>query len=216
MAPGADIVVRNVFDTAGSALESDFVPKLYEGFRYGAEIFHVTVSSPTRHNVPLLAFETWLDDLRRYKGVVCVVPAGNSASPLPHWPAASPGVVSVGALGPDWRSRAYFSDYGGWVDVYAPGQNLVNAFATGTFTCQVAPLRGGDQDVHGHGAVERDVLLHADRDRPHRGPDDPARRERRGCGRRPAGPGPGRGGPRRRAGPAPRLRRRRAARLLRR
>ncbi len=142
MAPGADLVVRNVFDTAGSALESDFVPKLYEGFRYGAEIFHVTVSSPTRHNVPLLAFETWLDDLRRYKGVVCVVPAGNSASPLPHWPAASPGVVSVGALGPDWRSRAYFSDYGGWVEVYAPGQNLVNAFATGTFTCQVAPFEG--------------------------------------------------------------------------
>ncbi len=38
MAPGADIVVRSVFDIAGSALESDFVPKLYEGFAYGAEI----------------------------------------------------------------------------------------------------------------------------------------------------------------------------------
>jgi hypothetical protein len=142
MAPGADIVVRSVFDIAGSALESDFVPKLYEGFAYGAEIFHVTVSSPTRFNVPLMAFETWLEDLRRYKGVACVVPAGNSASPLPHWPAAFPGVISVGALGPDWRSRAYFSDFGGWVDVYAPGQNLVNAFATGTFTCQVAPFAG--------------------------------------------------------------------------
>jgi hypothetical protein len=142
LAPGADIVVRSVFDIAGSALESDFVPKLYQGFAYGAEIFHVTVSSPTRFNVPLMAFETWLEDLRRYKGVACVVPAGNSASPLPHWPAAFPGLISVGALGSDWRSRAYFSNFGGWVDVYAPGQNLVNAFATGTFTCQVAPFTG--------------------------------------------------------------------------
>ena len=131
-----------IFETAGSALESDFVPKLYDGFAYGADIFHVTVSSPTRHNVPLMAFETWMEDLRLYKGVACVVPAGNSASPLPHWPAAFPGLISVGALGSDWRSRAYFSDYGGWVDVYAPGQNLVNAFATGTFTCQVAPFAG--------------------------------------------------------------------------
>lgn len=149
MAPGADIVVRSVFDIAGSALESDFVPKLYEGFAYGAEIFHVTVSSPTRFNVPLMAFETWLEDLRRYKGVACVVPAGNSESPLPHWPAAFPGVISVGALGSDWRSRAYFSDFGGWVDVYAPGQNLVNAFATGTFTCHVDPFTGETRTFRG-------------------------------------------------------------------
>jgi len=57
MAPGAEIVVKNVFDTAGSALESDFVPKLSEGFAYGAEIFHITVASPTRGNLPLMAFE---------------------------------------------------------------------------------------------------------------------------------------------------------------
>ena len=149
MAPGADIVVRNVFDTGGSALESEFVPKLYEGFGYGADIFHVTVASPTRYNVPLMAFETWMEDLRRYKGVACVVPAGNSDSPLPHWPAAFPGLISVGALGSDWRSRAYFSNFGGWVDVYAPGQNLVNAFATGTFTCHVDPFTGETRKFKG-------------------------------------------------------------------
>jgi subtilisin family serine protease len=142
MAPGADIVVKCVFDIAGSALESDFVPKLYQGFGFGAEIVHITVASQTRHNLPLIAFETWLRDLRSHKGVACVVPAGNSASRHPSWPAAFPGVVSVGALATDWRSRAYFSNYGGWVDVYAPGENLVNAFATGTFTCQVAPFAG--------------------------------------------------------------------------
>ncbi|MDQ2813653.1 MAG: S8/S53 family peptidase [Actinomycetota bacterium] len=142
MAPGAEIVVANVFNIAGSGLESDFVPKLNAGFGYGAEIFHVTVASPTRGNLPLMAFEAWMQDLRQHKGVVCVVPAGNNGSRLPCWPAAFPEMVSVGALGADWRSRAYFSNYGSSVDVYAPGQDLVNAFATGSFTCQVAPFAG--------------------------------------------------------------------------
>ena len=142
MAPAADIVVKCVFDIAGSALESDFVPKLYEGFGFGADIFHITVASQTRNNLPLMAFEAWLRDLHSHKGVACVVPAGNNDSRQPCWPAAFPGIVSVGALATDWRSRAYFSNYGGWVDVYAPGESLVNAFATGTFTCQVPPFTG--------------------------------------------------------------------------
>ena len=142
MAPGAEIVVKNVFDTAGSALESDFVPKLSEGFAYGAEIFHVTVASPTRGNLPLMAFEAWLEHLRQHKGVVCVVPAGNNDERKPCWPGGFEGIISVGALSTDWRSRAYFSNYGGPVDVYAPGQNLVNAFATGRYTCEVHPFEG--------------------------------------------------------------------------
>src|SRR5262249_53965723 len=142
---------RNVFDIAGSALEADFVPKLYEAFAFGADIIHVTVSSPTKDNLPLMAFEAWMEDLRQYKGLVCLVPAGNNESSLPHWPAAFPGLIAVGALGPDWRRRAYFSNYGGWVDVYAPGQNLVNAFATGSFTCRVVPFTGETRTVSGLG-----------------------------------------------------------------
>ena len=142
MAPGAEIVVKNVFDTGGSALESDFVPKLSEGFTYGAEIFHVTVASPSRGNLPLMAFEAWLEHLSQHKGVVCVVPAGNNNERKPCWPGGFAGILSVGALSTDWRSRAYFSNYGGPVDVYAPGQNLVNAFATGPYTCEVDPFKG--------------------------------------------------------------------------
>ena len=149
MAPGADIVVECVFDIAGSALEADFVPKLYRGFHFGADIIHITVASQTRNNLPLIAFEQWLQDLQSHKGMACIVPAGNSSSRHPSWPAAFPGIVSVGALGTGWRRRAYFSNYGGWVDVYAPGENLVNAFATGTFTCQVAPFAGQDRTFTG-------------------------------------------------------------------
>jgi len=149
MAPGAEIVVKCVFDKAGSALESDFVPKLYQGFGFGADIFHITVASQTRCNLPLMAFEAWLEDLRSHKGVACIVPAGNNGSRQPCWPAAFPGIISVGALATDQRSRAYFSNFGGWVDVYAPGENLVNAFPKGTFTCVVPPYKGQDRTFSG-------------------------------------------------------------------
>ncbi len=51
-------------------------------------------------------------------------------------------MVSVGALAGDWRSRASFSNYGDWVRVYAPGRNLINAYATGTYECRDAPYTG--------------------------------------------------------------------------
>jgi subtilisin family serine protease len=97
----------------------------------------------------LLGFGGWLRHLRRYKGVVCIVAVGNHGSRRPSWPAVFPEMVSVGALAADWRSRASFSNHGGWVDVYAPGRGLVNAFATGTYTCQDDPYRGELRNFYG-------------------------------------------------------------------
>ena len=142
MAPEAQIHVANIFNIAGSALESHFVRRLNEAFGFGFEILHLTASCMTRKNVQLIALETWLELLGSYKGVVCVAPAGNNDTRRPSWPGAFPGVISVGALATDLRHRAYFSDHGGWVDVYTPGQKLINAFGRGTYTCEIPPHAG--------------------------------------------------------------------------
>jgi Subtilase family len=149
MAPGADIYVDNAFAVAGSALETDFVQKLTDALGRGVDIFHLAVTAPTRNDLPLVSFEGWMGLLDQYKGVVCVVAAGNNGNRLPCWPAAFPGMVSVGALAADWHSLANFSNYGGWVDVYAPGRGLINAYATGTYTCHVAPYEGQDRKFYG-------------------------------------------------------------------
>jgi len=149
LAPAAEIIVTNEFRVAGSALESDVVPRLVAALGLGVDIFHLTMAAPSRKDLPLLAFEAWLRLLRQYKGVLCVVAAGNSDTRRPMWPAAFSEVVSVGALAADWRSRASFSNFGGWVDVYAPGRNLVNAYATGEYKCHVAPYKGQERHFYG-------------------------------------------------------------------
>ena len=149
MAPAADIFVANIFKVAGSTLESHLVRHLDAELAHGYDIFHLSIEAPTRKDLPLIAFERWLRRVHEYKGVACVVSAGNSGYSLPTWPAAFPQVVSVGALAADWRSRALFSNYGPWVDVYAPGRDLVNAFAAGTYTCNTYPYTGQVRNFYG-------------------------------------------------------------------
>jgi subtilisin family serine protease len=148
VAPAADIFVEKAF-AAGSVLEHNLVRRLDDALHRGYDIFHVSVTAPTRKDRPPLGIRHWLKRLREHKGVVCVSPAGNSGSPLPSWPGAFPGVVSVGALAGDWRSRASFSNHGGWVDVYAPGRDLINAFTTGTYECRNYPYTGKFREFFG-------------------------------------------------------------------
>ena len=149
MAPAADIIVTNVFKVAGSELESNWVPRLVAALGRHVDIFHVTIAAHSRRDLPLAAFGEWLRHVREHTSAVCVVAAGNDGSPRRAWPAAMPGVISVGALGGDWRGRALFSNYGSWVDVYAPGRDLINAYATGTYECQWFPYQGDDRTFYG-------------------------------------------------------------------
>ena len=149
MAPAAEIVVSNAFSIAGSHLESELVTRLEDELRRGVDIFHLSIAARSRHDLPLIAFREWLNRLHHSKGSICIAPAGNDGHRRPNWPAAFPGVIAVGALGSDWHGRASFSNFGGWVDVYAPGRDLVNAYATGTYTCHVAPYAGQTRDFYG-------------------------------------------------------------------
>ena len=149
MAPAADIIVTNVFSTAGSELESKWIQRLEAALTRGVDIFHLTIAAHSRHDFPLLAFREWLNHLHEHGGAVCVVAAGNNGSRRPSWPAAFSDVIAVGALGGDWRGRANFSNFGSWVDVYAPGRDLINAYATGTYTCHVYPYANKVREFYG-------------------------------------------------------------------
>jgi len=139
MAPVSSVYVASDFDHSGAESETEIVSRLQEALRRGADVISLSAGGFTRHHLPPLSFESFWNRYRHYKGVVMVAAAGNNSQRRPFWPAAFPQVVGVGALGANWRTRAYFSDFGPWVDVYAPGEGLVNAYATGTYVCREPP-----------------------------------------------------------------------------
>ncbi len=116
----------------------------------GADVINMSLGWPK-------SLET--ENLRRavfsalQKGVIIVAAAGNNNSPEPLFPCAYEGVICVAASTLD-GSYAGFSNYGGHVDVVAPGEGIlslnptmlepdffpVNGFEVRSGTSQAAPI----------------------------------------------------------------------------
>jgi hypothetical protein len=149
MAPASDVFVARLFEVAGALSEAELILKVQDALQYGPDVISFSAGGTTRGDHHLLTFEYLFREFRYVKGVAFVAAAGNRNERRPFWPAAFPETVSVGALGANWRSRAYFSNYGHWVDVYAPGEGLVNAFARGEFTCEEPPHEDEVREFYG-------------------------------------------------------------------
>ncbi len=140
-APRASVYVERAYDIAAALYESSMVTILENALTRHPDILLFPFITSSRDSHTLHTFDDFYERrIRNVKGLVVVAPAGNEGETRWMWPAAYPWVVCVGALSASWRDRASFSNYGGWVDVYTPGENLINAFPTGTYVCNETPV----------------------------------------------------------------------------
>ncbi|MFI5842451.1 S8/S53 family peptidase [Catenuloplanes sp. NPDC051500] len=159
VAPAAEVVVRlgvpapvhGHTHPAGTMWEGDLADAIRRGLLFDQpDIINLsagTVSGEPSGPMILTAFHEQV--LRHQKGLVLVAAAGNDGIRQRFWPAAAPWAVGVGALAQNRRRRADFSNSGSWVDVYAPGERLVNAFPRGNYTYEEPKNRGTARDFDG-------------------------------------------------------------------
>jgi hypothetical protein len=146
-APGAGVYVGNHFPYSGGTLEymlaSDLETLITD---HHPDLINLSAGGYTRGDVPPLSF---IEFRQRHPDITLVTAAGNDSTSRPFYPAALDWTVAVGALGADQQNRAWFSNYGDWVDVYALGEGVVNAFATGVYTYHEPPKQPAKQVFDG-------------------------------------------------------------------
>jgi subtilisin family serine protease len=144
MAPRAEVRVARIFEKAGALYESNIVRALLSVLDWAPDVISLSAGTHTWKHRGLLSFHVFVKGpLRECRPTVLVAAAGNDGLDWKFSPAEMEEVIGVGALGPPGDARAWFSDYGDWVKVYAPGQDLVHAFARGKY--EYHELRAGQE-----------------------------------------------------------------------
>jgi subtilisin family serine protease len=141
-APGIRIRAKRVIGGDGVGDELGVVHALAWLSAWGqAEIANLSIGCHTYDDRPSPVVARAVAALARR--TVLVACAGNHGSDRPFWPAALKNVIAVAAL--DGAERAWFSDYGWWVDAGAPGVGVTSCFVR--FDGPRPPVRGIDPDA---------------------------------------------------------------------
>jgi subtilisin family serine protease len=139
-APKADVHVHGFLTRGGAVYESELILQMNKALDDAPDVITMSAGTTTRNNHPPLGFAAfWENRLRHCKGTVFVAAAGNNGERRPFYPAAFPWALSVGAVGRN-EKRAWFTNFGSWVDVYAEGVDIVNAFPNGEMSYKEPPL----------------------------------------------------------------------------
>jgi hypothetical protein len=146
-APEATVYVNNHFTESEGEAEDVIIRKLNELIaRQSPDLVCLPAGLYTRNNWQSPPFNQLH---QMHPGLTLVASAGNDSINREFYPAAYPWVIGVGALATDQQHRAPFSNFGNWVDVYALGEGLINAYAFGEYTYQEPPKAPAKQFFDG-------------------------------------------------------------------
>lgn len=117
--PGCDLFVAKVV-AGGRATDADVTDAIVWASDNGAEVVNLSLGGPERSSI--------LKDAVNYAwnhGAVVVAAAGNRGRQVKDYPAAYRNAIAVAATNRKDR-RAFYSNFGKWVDVAAPGSGILS------------------------------------------------------------------------------------------
>ena len=133
MAPQAEVHVLNTYRAGGGIFESDLAPALERAMTDNPDVISMSAGTRTRHGRALVTMQNFWHQRLEHSGTVLVAAAGNDGDRGPFYPAGFRWAVGVGALAVD-ETLASYSNFGGWVKVFARGSDIVNAYPNGPIT----------------------------------------------------------------------------------
>jgi thermitase len=142
VAPNAQIMPLRVLDERGLGSYSNIASAIIYAADNGANIINLSLAGSTNSVI--------LEQAVAYavsRGIVVIAAAGNFNSPNTFYPAAYPSVIAVGSVDVNLQ-RSSFSNYGSFVDVYAPGRDILATSMNGDYalnsgTSFAAPIVAG-------------------------------------------------------------------------
>ncbi len=132
-APGVRILPVRVLDANGSGVSSNVAAGIIWATDHGARVINMSLGGGPSPGMQI-AIEYALS-----KGTVVLAAAGNNGSTdnAPVYPAAYPQAIAVAAFDEN-LNRAPFSNTGSYVDVSAPGNNILSTWSTSSNSYAVA------------------------------------------------------------------------------
>ena len=122
----ARIMALKFLGSDGSGYGSDAVTAFYYAVDNGADV----VSNSWGGGDYMQSMQDAID-YAHSQGVIMVAAAGNDSSDSPEYPAYYEHMIAVAATDSD-DNKASFSNYGNWVDIAAPGVDILSLRAEGT------------------------------------------------------------------------------------
>ena len=122
------IMPLRVFDDQGSADSFNIAKAIRYATQQGAQVINMSFGSFQDSQAIKSAINFALS-----KNVVLIASAGNNNTSAPQYPAAYSGVITAAATDL-FDKKTYFSNYGGYVYVDAPGMNIFSTYPGGYFS----------------------------------------------------------------------------------